>query len=170
MIAVRDNPPLTENKVIAFSSNSRTYQEFSNFFPAKTTVDGKEYATNEHWYQSQKFVGADDEYADEVRRVDTAQKAKKMGGSRQHPLRKDFEQAKEDIMYAGLVAKFSQHARLKKLLLDTGKTPLVENAPWDGYWGSGRNGQGKNRMGALLEKLRAELAPASRTADSRLCA
>lgn len=152
-----------EAKVIAFNSKNRTYQELSNFFAAEIVIDGKRYATNEHWYQSQKFATSDEDFADVVRRSKTPQEAKNLGGSRQHPLRRDFEQVKEDIMYTGLKAKFTQHSKLHKLLLNTGTTPLVESAPWDSYWGNGRNGQGKNRMGFLLEKLRRELAAAATT-------
>jgi predicted NAD-dependent protein-ADP-ribosyltransferase YbiA (DUF1768 family) len=42
--------------------------------------------------------------------------------------------------------------------MDTGNEELVENSPYDYYWGVGRNGTGKNRLGILLMKLREELS------------
>ncbi len=39
----------------------------------------------------------------------------------------------------------------------TGDKILIEHTENDSYWGDGRNGQGKNRLGKLLMKLRTEL-------------
>ena len=58
-------------------------------------------------------------------------------------------------MYRALIAKFTQHAYLMRLLLETGKRKLVERSPYDSYWGDGPDGNGKNRLGELLMKLRA---------------
>src|SRR2546430_7369539 len=46
--------------------------------------------------------------------------AARMGRSRQHPLRSDWEAAKDDIMREALRAKFGQHPGLRSLLLETG--------------------------------------------------
>jgi ribA/ribD-fused uncharacterized protein len=58
---------------------------------------------------------------------------------------------------AALCAKFTQHDSLLTLLLATGDAEIVENAPGDRYWGCGRDGTGKNRLGALLMELREAL-------------
>lgn len=42
-------------------------------------------------------------------------------------------------------------------LLETGEVRLVEHCARDSYWGDGGNGKGKNRLGVLLMRLRAEL-------------
>ncbi len=60
-------------------------------------------------------------------------------------------------MYEGLRAKFSQNKELKDKLLATGQAKLVEHTDRDKYWGDGGNGEGKNRLGILLMKLRDEL-------------
>jgi ribA/ribD-fused uncharacterized protein len=59
-------------------------------------------------------------------------------------------------MSKALRAKFAAPA-LKTLLLSTGERPLVEDSPYDRYWGAGKDGRGKNRLGALLMELRDEL-------------
>jgi hypothetical protein len=46
---------------------------------------------------------------------------------------------------------------LKALLLGTGEAVLVEHTANDSYWGDGGDGSGKNRLGALLMQVRAEL-------------
>jgi hypothetical protein len=42
---------------------------------------------------------------------------------------------KKNIMIAGLVLKFSQNDYLKKILLLSGNSTLVEASPFDGIWG-----------------------------------
>ena len=58
-------------------------------------------------------------------------------------------------MYRALIAKFTQHPDLLRLLVETGDRELVEHSPHDSYWGDGPDGKGKNRLGILLMKLRA---------------
>jgi ribA/ribD-fused uncharacterized protein len=67
------------------------------------------------------------------------------------------EQVKEAVMMTALRAKFTQHAKLKRLLLSTGDKILIEHTTNDSYWGDGGDGSGKNRLGHLLMELRAEL-------------
>jgi ribA/ribD-fused uncharacterized protein len=60
-------------------------------------------------------------------------------------------------------SKFELHPRLRELLLATGAEDIVESAPTDYYWGVGREGTGQNRLGKIIERIRAEL----RTANSK---
>ena len=68
-------------------------------------------------------------------------------------LREDWDSLKLDVMRYGLCRKF-KNVEMRALLLSTGTEKLVENAPWDEFWGCGRNGNGKNWMGRLLMELR----------------
>ena len=61
-------------------------------------------------------------------------------------------------MREALWAKFTQHPKLKSLLLSTGDTELIEHTKNDSYWGDGADGTGKNRLGQLLMEVRAQLA------------
>ena len=60
-------------------------------------------------------------------------------------------------MQKALVAKFIQHQNLKQLLLSTSNWYLIEDSPYDSYWGIGSNGNGNNRLGFLLMKIREQL-------------
>jgi ribA/ribD-fused uncharacterized protein len=64
---------------------------------------------------------------------------------------------KDDIMYEGLRAKFTQNEDIRQKLLETGDRKLIEHTDRDKYWGDGGNGEGLNKLGILLMKLRAEL-------------
>ena len=50
--------------------------------------------------------------------------------------------------------KFNQHEDLKRMLLRTGQTLLVENTTFDVFWGDGDDGTGLNMLGKLLTELR----------------
>jgi predicted NAD-dependent protein-ADP-ribosyltransferase YbiA (DUF1768 family) len=50
-----------------------------------------------------------------------------MGANRSLPLRKDWEQVKESIMYDAVRAKFAQNDDAKQVLLGTGNAEIVEH-------------------------------------------
>jgi ribA/ribD-fused uncharacterized protein len=110
----------------------------------------------EHYFQAQKFPSQPD-YQEKIRRARSPKVAKTMGRSREVPLRSDWEAIKDEVMRRALCAKFVAHPELTALLLGTGERKLIENAPSDEYWGCGRTGTGKNRLGSLLMELRAAL-------------
>ena len=72
-----------------------------------------------------------------------------------------------------LLLKFTQHSKLRKMLLGTGEAKLIEvsvyfsytngcvmfmyhsqDSPHDPFWGVGGDGHGKNQLGLSLMKLR----------------
>jgi N-glycosidase YbiA len=135
---------------------NKQYAFLSNFYYAPILIDGKEYSTVEHYYQSIKFKGTPIE--ERIRTLIHANETKREAYNLKKHIRKDWMEVREEIMYKALRAKFSQHPRLRKLLLDTGSHDLIEDSPFDEYWGSGGlYANGKNRLGVLLMELREEL-------------
>ena len=130
-----------------------TFGQFSNFAPFSIRLKGRTLPTTEHYFQAQKFTGTDHERDDW--QTKSPMIAARLGRSRAHPLRQDWEQVKDGIMREALEAKFTQHPKLKALLLLTGDAELVEHTRNDAYWGDGGDGTGKNRLGQLLMELRA---------------
>jgi len=141
---------------IEFSSKSSQYSEFSNFHTSPFTLKDKQWQTVEHYFQAQKFPG-DPVLQETIRLALTPASAKKMGRTRSLHFRADWETVKESVMREALEAKFTQNPSLATLLKSTGTAPLKEKAFWDSFWGTGRTGNGKNRMGALLEQLREQM-------------
>jgi hypothetical protein len=139
---------------IEFYSTKDAYGCFSNFSRHPVQIDGKLWPTTEHYFQAQKFAGT--VYEEEVRQAKTPGDAARMGRNRALPLRKDWEDVKEVIMYEALIAKFEQHKVFRDTLMGTGKAELVEHTVKDSYWGDGGDGTGKNRLGHLLMRLREE--------------
>ncbi len=137
---------------IYFYSSKTAYSEFSNFSRHGFKLKGKYWPTVEHYFQAQKFPN--NPLEERIRTASRPTEAKKLGRSRSVRLRPDWEKVKDNIMREAVMAKFSTHDDLKKLLLDTGDEELVENAPMDSYWGCGKTGKGKNMLGKILMETR----------------
>ncbi len=127
------------------------YPEFGAENPAQQT-----WPTVEHYYQAMKFP-QDPFWQEEIRTAATPAKAKKMGLDREHPVRGDWDKIKERVMKDALLEKFKQNPGLLILLQKTEERPLINAITGDAYWGEGTKGRGMNRLGALLEEVRAEL-------------
>lgn len=142
-------------KRIEFYKVNEPYGEFSNFAPFPVEINGKFWPTTEHYFQAQKFVGTAREEA--IRLAASPMIAARMGRSREYPLRPDWEEAKDALMYQAVLAKFMQHGELREMLLATGDAEIVEHTRNDRYWGDGGDGSGQNRLGKTLMQVREEL-------------
>ena len=140
---------------IEFSSKTMAYSEFSNFYHSPFVLRGI-WPTVEHYFQAQKFPG-DPALQERIRTTEYPSIAKKLGRTKSPHFRRDWEEVKEMVMLEALQAKFEQNEEHADLLKGTGTAPLKERAAWDSFWGTGRNGNGKNRMGELLMIVRQSL-------------
>jgi len=59
--------------------------------------------TSEHYFQAQKFD--DREYQEKIRATPSAMIAARLGRSRKVPIRSDWEQTKDEVMYRAVLAK-----------------------------------------------------------------
>jgi N-glycosidase YbiA len=141
--------------VIRFYGIGEEYGCFSNFSAHAIRLKGMMWATSEHYFQAQKFAGTEREQ--EVRFAKSPSVAARLGRSREHPLRPDWESVKDAIMREAVLAKFTQHADLRQILLNTGTAVLVEHTANDAYWGDGGDGSGRNMLGQILMSVRDEL-------------
>lgn len=137
-----------------YSTREQPYGCFSNFSSHGFELDELWWATSEHYFQAQKFVETDRLWFEKIREVKTPKDAARMGRSKEHPLRSDWEQVKEEIMQRGVLRKFENNANIRAILLETGEELIVENAPHDYYWGCGKDGSGKNKLGEILMAVR----------------
>lgn len=131
------------------------HDQLSNFYAAGFQKNGKRWPTAEHYFQAMKFKGVDDAHVEKIRLTKTPWLAKRMGNTRAIPIRRDWRIIREKVMYEALKLKFANPA-MREALLRTRKQKLIENSP-DKYWGIGKSGQGQNRLGILLMRLRKEL-------------
>lgn len=163
---------------IFFFGEKNKWGELSNFYKLEKQIiyNNKSYPTSEHLYQALKYIYDDSkanlEYAEEIRKSSTPYIAKLLANQKQlygHDWmkkineiiekykkrgvkrREDWEQVKVEIMEKVLRLKFSTDKHCLTILSNTGDAILVENSPYDDYWGCG-----KNMLGKLLMKIRDE--------------
>lgn len=142
---------------VLFYRLAEEYGAFSNFARYSFEKDGYNWQTSEHYYQAQKFKHSPEDFH-AVRLAPNPSACAKIGRDTNRPLRADWEEVKESVMYDAIKAKFSQAPGLRDLLLSTGDAYIAEHTDVDTYWGDGLDGSGKNRLGHLLMQLRAEFS------------
>jgi ribA/ribD-fused uncharacterized protein len=141
--------------VIHFYRTGDYYGSFSNVARYPIEVDGRVWPTSEHYFQAQKFAGTEHEEAMRLEPAPTA--VARMGRDRKKPLRSDWEAVKDNVMRKAVLAKFTQHAKLRAQLLGTGEAKIVEHTENDSYWADGGDGSGKNMLGLILMEVRERL-------------
>ena len=123
-------------------------------------LDGAEWPSVEHYYQAMKFEDAD--YREQIRSALHPADATKLGKSKKHGRRKEWERVKETYMTRGVYVKCRSHSEVAEALLATSELKIMESSQYDYYWGCGRDGRGHNTYGKVLmnvrEKLRADQA------------
>lgn len=128
------------------------YFFLSNFYKSPVEYEGQMYDYSESAFQAAKTLNL------EVRREFAhlePHKAKYYG--RRLPLREDWEEVKDEVMYKVVYDKFNRNSLLKQKLIETGNIKLVEGNDWnDTYWGV-CDGIGKNMLGKILMRVREEL-------------
>ena len=137
---------------IYFYKPNSLYGDLCNFSEHGIEMDEHYWPTVEHYYQAQKFEDA--EYQETIRSAATAHQAKRLSRTASLPMKGNWDQIKDEVMFQAVLAKFTTHEGPRDLLLSTGNATLIENAPGDFYWGCGYDGTGLNKLGKLLMRVR----------------
>lgn len=126
----------------------------SNFYGSLIRMnDGIVYPSGEAAFQAQKTL--DMSIRRKIAMMPMPGAAKRIG--RHVVLRSDWEEIKRDVMVDVVKRKFEQNPELAAQLLATYPASLVEGNTWnDRYWGV-CNGDGQNKLGRILERVRNEL-------------
>lgn len=159
-----------DNRILFFKRDREIFGFLSNYHDAPVTIAGETWRSTEFYYQAQK--SHDPVYRDAIRNATSADHAKGIGSDptrsrkarkrswfhgRLEAMRADWHEVKGTVMETAVRAKFSQNPQLQAMLLATGDAEIIEDSTHDPIWGIGRDGQGENRMGHLLMKVRQEL-------------
>lgn len=121
-----------------------------NFYVSPTVIDGKEYMTNEHYFQSMKC--ADPVEAEKIRLAATPSEAKMLG--QKCRMSYNWRTHRYPIMFVGVWEKFQQNLTICKKLLATGDAYIEEGNTWgDTTWGT-VDGEGQNGLGIILMIVR----------------
>ncbi len=111
---------------------------FSQWYEAAFRVEGELYRTAEHYMMVRKArLFGDEAAAGAILASATADEAKSHGRKVAGFSEERWLEQREEIVFAGNVAKFTQNNGLKQFLLSTGTTVLAEASPVDPIWGIG---------------------------------
>lgn len=139
---------------------------FSNFHPARFTVNGETYTCSEQFMMHQKAMLFQDWFhAAEIMKAKVPLQMKRLGRKVQNFDPHVWGAECDKIMKRGLKAKFTENEHLKMELIKTFPRILVEASPRDRLWGIGLGGKnekahcrltwrGKNKLGYLLTYIR----------------
>jgi len=110
----------------------------SQWFASAFTVDGRRYATAEHFMMAGKArLFGDDETAEAICATPDPGQAKALGRRVRDFDETTWQRHRYEIVVAGNFAKFTQHDGLRGFLLATDDEVLVEASPLDAVWGIG---------------------------------
>ncbi|MFF5180198.1 NADAR family protein [Micromonospora sp. NPDC000316] len=110
----------------------------SQWWTVSFMIDGLLFATAEHYMMWRKAtLFGDDATAERVLAAPHPHAAKALGGRVVGFDQRIWDQHRFDIVVAGNLAKFGQHAELREFLVGTGRRVLVEASPLDQVWGIG---------------------------------
>jgi len=142
--------------------------EFSNFYPCKFTYLGKEFKSSEQAFMYEKALFfKDNKTAELILNANTPKEAKALGRQVANYDDEIWAEAREDIMYNVVLAKFTQNSELGKLITkaDLSDKTFVEGSYYDGIWGvkmdyrnpdidNEENWKGQNLLGKVLNRVR----------------
>ena len=165
-------PP--DERILYFARDRAAFGFLSHFHPSPILLDGETWPTAEHFYQAQKSDHPD--YRAAIRAAVSPGRAKRLSAPPDAPRRvshnswfrkngvtprADWHEVKLDIMRRADWAKYSQNPELARMLLATGSAELIEDSPFDLFWGTGRDGRGQNWAGRVLMEVRERLRSGS---------
>ena len=140
----------TRRAMKKISSFRGQYFFLSNYFTAPVTYQGITFQNNEAAFHAMKCPSMAAQFA-----TLPPDQAKRLGRTVQ--LRGDWESVKEQIMYEICLAKFTQNKDLGRMLVATGDAELIEGNTWnDKCWGV-CDGEGENKLGKILMRVREEV-------------
>jgi ribA/ribD-fused uncharacterized protein len=111
---------------------------FSQWWPARFTLDGTSYPTAEHFMMVHKArLFGDHDTAARILATAHPRAAKALGRQVRGFDEDIWASHRYDIVVQGSTAKFAQNPELRDYLLGTGARVLVEASPLDRIWGIG---------------------------------
>lgn len=142
---------------------------FSQWYLSSFTVGGIKFNCSEQYMMYMKAkLFKDEQVAIKILMTESPKEQKMLGQIVRGFDEEKWEKEREKIVYAGNYAKFTQNPNLKKELLSTVGTTLVEASPINIIWGVGlaedddrildsKNWRGQNLLGYILTRLRNDL-------------
>lgn len=142
----------TEDTVYWFTT---AFDPLNNWSAHAVNIWDKTFPTAEHAYHYRKYSETKPEISQNIQGAQSPWAAMQIDRQNKQHRRKDWNEVKVGITTEIVEAKVGQNEDVLACLLKTGTKKVVENSPWDSFWGIGDDGQGQNHMGQILMNIRA---------------
>jgi hypothetical protein len=147
----------------------RSKHPFSQWYPCSFEIDNIIFnCTEQYMMYGKALLFEDEEIAQKILTKSQPRDQKALGRQVKNFVQEVWEKEAKNIVYKANYAKFSQNENLKRFLLATAGTTLVEASPTDHIWGIGLSEdnpdsldrskwKGTNWLGEVLTQLREDL-------------
>jgi ribA/ribD-fused uncharacterized protein len=108
----------------------------------------------EHAYQFMKIQLVNADVAEQIANAPSPYAAYQIAKQHKAYRREDWDKVKVSIMLEIIRAKYRQHEDVREQLAKTGDKEIVDNSPWDTFWGGGPDGKGRNALGKIWMYVR----------------
>jgi ribA/ribD-fused uncharacterized protein len=158
--------PSVGNKILFYESN-KPYYEFANLYRKKADLfiddKGESWKSSEHYFQAYKFIlSGHPDLANQIKAIENAKAVFNFAQANTKAVDfSEWNKERDNVMLRALAFKFYQNKDLKDLLIGTKNAEIIEDSPYDSYWGIGidkKTGNiGQNKLGKALMLLRANI-------------
>lgn len=130
-----------------------------NFSAFCVEINGIEYKTVEHAFQTIKFLDTAPEIANRIKNCKSPFDARSLAHQYKPLRRKDWSEIKYGVMEMLLTEKVLQNPYVKEKLINTKPYEIIEDCGEDDDkdWGCGLDGTGENNLGKMWMKIRNNL-------------
>jgi len=142
--------------MLLFYERDQPYYDFTNFAEYPIKLDNAVYPTSEHLFQAFKFLRNQPILARQIRALASPREAFDFARKNYMHERPDWKDVRVSKMEVAVNLKFTQYENLREALDLTGNAYLVEDSPYDSFWGWGKDRKGENMLGKILMVLRAK--------------
>lgn len=141
-----------DDRAVAFFSVP--YEALNNWSAHKVEIWSISFPTAEHAYQWKKFSQTAPDVAEKILSAPSPWATYQINKANHNKSPKNWNEQKLGIMLQIISAKLDQHKDVQERLLATGNRQIIENSPWDTFWGAGPEGKDQNNLGKLWMQLR----------------
>jgi ribA/ribD-fused uncharacterized protein len=144
----------TDDAVYFFTT---AYHPLDNFSAHALSLWGLDFPTAEHAFQWKKFSDNRKDISEAILNAKSPHLVKEISDANKSEQPSNWHDKKILVMEEILRAKAKQHKDVRDTLKKTGNRTIIENSPFDSFWGIGPDGKGQNMAGEIWMKIRDEL-------------
>lgn len=133
----------------------KEYYMLSNWSAHSIIIDGVEYKTVDHAYHAAKFD--DPKIKLKISTANSPLMAKKVASDFSHLQKQLTQEDRIKIVKRLNIIKVNQHKEVSDALIKSGHAEIIEDSPFDDFWGIGADGKGRNEMGKIWMEIREQI-------------